>query len=120
MDFQNLNLEESLRILLSQFILPGESQQIERILQCFSTKYLKDNPNVFKNSDIPFTVAYSIVMLNTDLHSKNHKNKMKKQDYVNMVVGAKLGVPAEYLEKIYDSIANSEISTKIDCINSYY
>ena len=112
-----MDLEEALRILLSQFILPGESQQINRIVEIFSEKYMKDNPGAFANNDIPYILSYSILMLNTDAHSSKiqNKNKMKKHEFVNNNLLACPGVSNEYLEKIYDRIVDHEISTKIDC-----
>ena len=116
-NFQNMDLEEALRLLLSQFILPGESQQIERIMSVFSEKYMKDNPNAFANNDIPFILAYSILMLNTDAHSSKiaNKNKMKKHEFIVNNMKVCPGVPGDYFERIYDRILSHEISTKIDC-----
>ena len=34
------------QVLLSFFRLPGEAQKIDRIMECFSTKYIRDNPSV--------------------------------------------------------------------------
>ncbi|CCD25822.2 Arf family guanine nucleotide exchange factor GEA2 NDAI_0G00460 [Naumovozyma dairenensis CBS 421] len=39
-DFKGLRVDEAIRILLTKFRLPGESQQIERIIEAFSTKYV--------------------------------------------------------------------------------
>jgi brefeldin A-inhibited guanine nucleotide-exchange protein len=115
-----MDLEEGLRLLLSQFILPGESQQIERIMSTFSEKYMNDNPNAFANGDIPFILAYSILMLNTDAHSSKiqNKNKMKKHEFIVNNMKVCPGVSSEYFEKIYDRIVAHEISTRIDC--NYY
>lgn len=39
-------------------------------MSCFASVYIQDNPNLFTNYEIPYILAYSIVMLNTDLHSE--------------------------------------------------
>lgn len=38
-DFKGLRVDEAIRILLTKFRLPGESQQIERIIEAFSNRY---------------------------------------------------------------------------------
>lgn len=40
-DFEGLRVDEALRILLKTFRLPGESQQIERIVENFADRYVK-------------------------------------------------------------------------------
>lgn len=40
-EFEGLRVDEALRILLKTFRLPGESQQIERIVETFAEKYVK-------------------------------------------------------------------------------
>lgn len=83
--------------MLESFRLPGESQQIERIMETFSITYFETGPGMitvlclkisfFKRrkynncfttkifiADIEtqtatFVLAYSIIMLNTDLHN---------------------------------------------------
>lgn len=42
-NFQGYRLDEALRIMLSKFRLPGESQQIERIIEMFSEVYSNQN-----------------------------------------------------------------------------
>ncbi|KAI3402523.2 GEA2 [Candida oxycetoniae] len=44
-DFENLRVDEALRILLKSFRLPGESQQIERIVEKFAEKYVSCQKN---------------------------------------------------------------------------
>ncbi|SMN22170.1 similar to Saccharomyces cerevisiae YEL022W GEA2 Guanine nucleotide exchange factor for ADP ribosylation factors (ARFs) [Maudiozyma saulgeensis] len=39
-DFKDLRVDEAIRILLTKFRLPGESQQIERIVEAFSKRYV--------------------------------------------------------------------------------
>ena len=53
-------------------------------------------------------------MLTTDLHSPQVKNKMTKDQYINMNRGINDSedLPAEYLSTIYDEISQSEIKMK--------
>ena len=59
-------------------------------------------------------MAFSIIMLTTDLHSPQVKNKMTKDQYINMNRGINDSedLPAEYLSSIYDEISGSEIKMK--------
>lgn len=41
MDFKNLRPDEALRKLLNNFRLPGEAQEIERIVECFNDRYIE-------------------------------------------------------------------------------
>jgi Sec7-like guanine-nucleotide exchange factor len=65
-----------------------------------------------RSSDAAFILAYSIIMLNTDLHNRQVKKKMTKDQFVNNNRGIDEGadLPRDYLESIYDSIAEREIS----------
>ena len=66
-DFSGKRIDEALRILLESFRLPGESQQIERVMNSFASVYFASNPTDVANEDAAFILAYSIIMLNTDL-----------------------------------------------------
>ncbi len=58
--------------------LPGEAQKIDRLMEKFAERYLKCNPNSFKSADVAYVLAYSVIMLNTDLHNPQVKKKMTK------------------------------------------
>jgi len=53
-------------MLLESFRLPGESQQIERIMEAFASGYFALKPDHLVNQDAAFILSYSIIMLNTD------------------------------------------------------
>ncbi|CCE62068.1 hypothetical protein TPHA_0B03960 [Tetrapisispora phaffii CBS 4417] len=124
-DFNELRVDEALRILLTKFRLPGESQQIERIIECFAQKYVNDHKPENKNDndsdndkeivnpdlDSVFVLSYSIIMLNTDLHNPQVKEHMTFEDYSNNLKGCynSKDFPHWYLDKIYCSIRDKEI-----------
>ncbi|KAH3677156.1 hypothetical protein WICMUC_001911 [Wickerhamomyces mucosus] len=121
-DFKNLRVDEALRILLKTFRLPGESQQIERIVESFAAHYVANNEHAVKNeddeiekvtpdSDAVFVLSYSIIMLNTDLHNPVIKAHMTLEDYKKNLRGVYNGkdFPSWYLEKIFQSIQDKEI-----------
>ena len=47
LDFSGLEIDKALRLLLSRFKLPGEAQQIERIVEGFAKVYHQDNTKCF-------------------------------------------------------------------------
>ncbi|KAG0655379.1 GDP/GTP exchange factor for ARF [Maudiozyma exigua] len=53
-DFKDLRVDEAIRILLTKFRLPGESQQIERIVEAFSKRYVtSQNYDLSKLIEVP-------------------------------------------------------------------
>jgi len=114
-DFHNKRLDEAIRMMLESFRLPGESQQIERILQAFSRHYYisskESGDKEFANEDAAFILSYAIVMLNTDQHNPQVRNKMTFNDFKRNVSGINDGkdLSIEYLTKIFNAIRESEI-----------
>ena len=119
-DFAGLRVDEAIRLLLKAFRLPGESQQIERIVELFAEKYVSGQPPaneenseevVTPDRDSVFVLSYSIIMLNTDLHNPQVKQQMLLEDYKRNLRGVYNGkdFPEWYLAKIYNSIKDREI-----------
>lgn len=123
-EFSNLRVDEALRIMLKTFRLPGESQQIERVVELFSKRYVacQEKLNNHRDSDptreqvrpsqdAVFVLLYSIIMLNTDLHNPHVKKQMLLDDYARNLRGVYNGknFPTWYLSKIYNSIKDREI-----------
>lgn len=69
--FAGLNFDVGLRLFLDSFRLPGEAQKIDRIVESFGKHFYKQRPDIFKEPDVVYVLAYSVIMLNTDLHSSN-------------------------------------------------
>jgi hypothetical protein len=125
--YNHLFMSFSLRHLLTQggFRLPGEAQQIDRIISTFAQCYWEDNAGdpatcPFKHQDTIFLLAFAIIMLNTDLHKngrakgiakKREKNKMTKVEFINNLKGVEKGgeIDSEYLSVVYDQIETSPI-----------
>ena len=131
--FDRQSLLDGLRMFLACYRLPGEAQQIDRILQAFADScgnLCEESTNgalkLFSNdpkraSDVAFLLSFSIIMLNTDQHNANIREdrRMKKSDFVrnNTDYGKDITdpgkeLPREYLEAIYDSIREEEIKTE--------
>ena len=116
MDFSGKDIVSALRSFLEGFRLPGEAQKIDRLMEKFASRYCETNFNngLFASADTAYVLAYSIIMLTTDLHSPQVKNKMTKNQYIKMNRGINdsKDLPEEYLSQIYDEIAGSEIKMK--------
>jgi brefeldin A-inhibited guanine nucleotide-exchange protein len=114
MDFTRLKFIDALRQFLQSFRLPGEAQKIDRLMLKFAGRYLHCNPNSFANADTAYILAYSVIMLNTDAHSPQVKNRMTKQDFIKNNRGINDGsdLPEDYLIEIYNEIYSHEIVLK--------
>lgn len=71
LDFAKLGFVAAIRKFLSGFRLPGEAQKIDRLMEKFAARYVQCNPEnaTFASADAAYVLAYSIIMLTTDLHS---------------------------------------------------
>ncbi|TXT13291.1 hypothetical protein VHUM_00658 [Vanrija humicola] len=116
LDFTNLRFVEALRMFLQTFRLPGEAQKIDRFMLKFAERYRHQNPTgVFANADTGYILAFSVIMLNTDQHNKNLKQKrMTVQDFIKNNRGINDGqdLPEEYLTEIFTEIQENEIILK--------
>lgn len=137
MDFYGMEIVSALRMFLEKFRLPGEAQKIDRLMEKFAARYHELNKKFassnnsieskdiakgtksikdyyFESADAVYVLAFSIIMLATDLHSASVKKKMTKDAYINMNRGINENkdLPKEFLENIYDQIAESEIKVK--------
>jgi brefeldin A-inhibited guanine nucleotide-exchange protein len=116
LDFSNLKFTEAVRLFLQSFRLPGEAQKIDRFVLKFAERYIAGNPSTeFANADTAYILAFSVIMLNTDAHNKNMKNRrMSKAEFVKNNRGINDGkdLPEEFLGEIYDEIQTNEIKMK--------
>ena len=131
--FEGQTLVDGLRMFLATFRLPGEAQQIDRILQAFSDrcsqvceeasngrlKVFSADPK--RASDAAYLLSFSIIMLNTDRHNANIREDRKMScadfiknntDYGRDITEKGKEFPREYLTSIYDSINEEEIRTE--------
>lgn len=121
--FKGRSFDEALRIFLGSFHLPGESQCIDRLMEAFSLRLYADlgKGNPFLTSDATFILAFSTIMLNTDLHNPqipSHK-RMKKEEFIhnNRGINDNGDLPIEYLSALYDGIKNKQIQLDADILN---
>jgi hypothetical protein len=82
-DFTSLNILAALRALCGRLILRAESQQVDRILIAFAKRWCKCNANHgFKGTDVVYTITYSVLLLNTDLHLADIEQKMSRSQFI--------------------------------------
>mmetsp|Transcript_23388 Transcript_23388/g.59662 ORF Transcript_23388/g.59662 Transcript_23388/m.59662 type:complete len:568 (+) Transcript_23388:7-1710(+) len=111
LDFSRLQFDEALRFFLSLFRLPGEAQQIDRIMQGFAERYHTTRPGLFTNADTAFILAFSVIMLNTDAHSAQIEHKMTLKQFLRNNQGIDNGtdLPEDMMTELYTSIVANEI-----------
>lgn len=122
LDFTNSTLPQALRYFLSGFRLPGEAQKIDRMVEKFAERFCRDNPTAFTEQDAAYLLAYSLIILNTDAHSPNVKNKMKKSDFLRNCreLFSKYGLSRDFLSDCFDDITKNEIKINLDYLEQLY
>jgi len=105
-EFTKLLLVQALRQFLWSFRLPGESMQIDRVMDAFSSHYCSQNKNIFEEHDTCFILSFSIIMLNTALHNPNSKMKISAEQFIKQNKGINSGrdLPPDMLEAIFRNI----------------
>ncbi|KJP87734.1 hypothetical protein AK88_02629 [Plasmodium fragile] len=80
-------------------------------IQLMSEEEVQKKYVIVENSDVIFILTYSIIMLNTDLHNNQVKNKMKLEEFIKNNRGINNGKNLDriYLENLYNCILHEEI-----------
>jgi brefeldin A-resistance guanine nucleotide exchange factor 1 len=101
--------------MLESFRLPGEAQQIDRIIDNFSHTYFEATQNTpqheLADADSTFVLAFSIILLNTDQHNPQVRRKMTKEDFRRNARGCNNGgdFDPDYMDAIFEAIRDNEI-----------
>ncbi|XP_005100703.1 PH and SEC7 domain-containing protein 3 [Aplysia californica] len=114
--FQDDTLDVALRKFLSQFSLFGETQERERVLAHFSQRFMECNPGSFNSEDACHTLTCAIMLLHSDLHSRNVRRRMTCQEFIENLSGLNDGenFPKEVLKAIYQAIKTGTIEWAVD------
>ena len=87
-------------------------------MEKFAERFTEQNQDVFPSADVAFILAFSIIMLNTDLHNPaiKEERRMTKEGFLRNNRGICDGqdLPAEFLSSIFDRIKKNPISLKED------
>ena len=106
LNFRGKSVLDSLKEFLRMFELPGESQKVERILENFAIKYVKDNPEDL-NQDAVHLLSFSFMMLHTNIHNPQVLEKMTLATYLSIGKNIKVNdtaIAPELLTQYYNSI----------------
>lgn len=119
LDFSSLVFDDAIRLFLSGFRLPGEAQKIDRIMEKFAERFTAQNPEVFPSADTAFILAFSVIMLNTDLHNPSIKpeRRMTTESFIrnNRGIGDNgSDLPEQFLIDIFNRIKERPFSLKED------
>ncbi|EEY58292.1 uncharacterized protein PITG_00938 [Phytophthora infestans T30-4] len=120
-NFEGESIVAALRMFLASFRLPGEAQQIDRILNTFSLQVYEQCRERFlmASVDVAYLLSFSLIMLNTDLHNPNIRpdKKMKLADFIRnnknygLEVSKGLDLPEDFLTELYNTISKDEVKT---------
>ncbi|CCF60496.1 hypothetical protein KAFR_0K01420 [Kazachstania africana CBS 2517] len=136
-DFAREPLDVALRKLLIFLDLPKEAQKIDRLLLAFSEVYYNtheiysDNnyKNFWTNSSQVFFVAFALLILHTDHFNERNKQKMTKQEFINLIHDDENSfgnlIPIKMISYFYDNTIAKEspkfdIKIPNDYDNSFY
>nr|CAD2147514.1 unnamed protein product [Meloidogyne enterolobii] len=113
-EFHGLRLDLALRQFLETFRLPGDAAEIDKIINHFSEHWHNSNNQPFEHVDAAYTLAYAILMLNTDQHNpqvRRNQTLMSVEDFKRNLSGTNHGkdFDQEMLEQIYNAIKSEEI-----------
>ena len=80
-------------------IILGEAQKIDRLMEKFASRYFETNPKHehFASADTAYVLAYSIIMLTTDLHS----TRVSLTVYLKHFLTITLSVQYHYARQTY-------------------
>jgi brefeldin A-inhibited guanine nucleotide-exchange protein len=113
MDFTNMAFDLAIRQFLNGFRLPGEAQKIDRIMEKFAERYYIQNRDTFASADMAFILAFSTIMLQTNLHNPaiREDKRMTKEQFLkqNKGISSDGEIPEPMLMDIYDRIAAEPI-----------
>ena len=118
LDFAGLEFETALRLFMDAFRPPGEGQKIDRLMQVFGRRYYNQMPDSgLKSEDAAYVLAFSVIMLNTDLHNTQNKKKMTLEDFARINRNTNEGdpMPPELLNRIYRAISTDELKISSEC-----
>eukprot|EP01083_Nonionella_stella_P109829 320717_1 len=114
-----LSLDCAMRLFFEDFRLPVETQQVDRIVDSFASKYCLDNDSIWcLSASATYTLCFALMMLHTNQHNQSiaHDKHMKLEEFVNLVRTVKdaADIECQLLEQLYLSITRNEIRLKHD------
>lgn len=107
-NFKGLTVLQALRQIFLVYKMKGETQMIERILSGFADRYCAQNEG---HSDTVFALMFAFLMLNTDHHNVEIKEKMNFASFLRNVryVADENYLSVDKVKEAYANISESEI-----------
>nr|CDP93601.1 BMA-GBF-1, isoform g [Brugia malayi] len=107
--FGNTRLDDALRMFLEAFRLPGEAAEISMVMQHFADHWYIANGEPFNHVDAAFTLAYAVIMLNTDQHNpqvRKNQRPMQAECFKRNLSGTNGGQDFDpaMLDEMYNAI----------------
>ncbi|XP_041327131.1 PH and SEC7 domain-containing protein 4-like [Pyrgilauda ruficollis] len=111
-----MSLEQALRQFLRALVLSGETQERERVLGHFSSRFHRCNPGAFPSADSVHALTCALMLLNTDLHGQRLGRAMSSSEFVTNLSGMMDGqdFPREQLKALYGSIRSRKLEWATD------
>eukprot|EP01118_Nematostelium_gracile_P003672 TRINITY_DN14244_c0_g1_i1.p1 TRINITY_DN14244_c0_g1~~TRINITY_DN14244_c0_g1_i1.p1 ORF type:complete len:161 (-),score=31.73 TRINITY_DN14244_c0_g1_i1:48-530(-) len=107
---KGIDIDDALRLFLRRIAIPPSSKKVSRLLTALSNHFYQHSMESFKSADQVFTIFYSILMLNTDLHNTKIKRKISEDDFVNrMIQTPDIGLPREFFQFIFQKIKSKPL-----------
>ncbi|XP_024113544.1 PH and SEC7 domain-containing protein 3 isoform X2 [Oryzias melastigma] len=115
-DFTGQTLDQALRSFLKEVVLIGESQERERVLQHFSSRFLQCNPSTYSSSGSVLALTCALMLLNTDLHGQHVGKPMSSSKFVSNLDGMNEGgnFNKDLLKSFYNSIKNEPLKWAVN------
>eukprot|EP01124_Arcella_intermedia_P007339 TRINITY_DN14468_c0_g1_i2.p1 TRINITY_DN14468_c0_g1~~TRINITY_DN14468_c0_g1_i2.p1 ORF type:complete len:2692 (+),score=798.91 TRINITY_DN14468_c0_g1_i2:41-8116(+) len=107
-DFSAKQIDIALREFLQWFRLPGEAQQIDRMMETFALRYYQDNQNqknAFASTDAVYLLSFAIIMLATDHHNPMVIQKIRASEWKKHLIEAQQQFDPQVLDEIYDRVS---------------
>ncbi|TPX25189.1 hypothetical protein DIZ76_010638 [Coccidioides immitis] len=109
-DWSGMDILAAMRSLCSKMALKGETQQVDRVLDAFSSRWCECNPNHgFKATDVVHTICYSLLLLNTDLHLADIEQKMTRNQFIRNTMPTIERVVADAAPDAFEGIVSNKL-----------
>lgn len=109
--FRMYPIDMALRLFLAWERLPGEAQQVDRVLSVFAAAYVVCNPEVMSEHQA-YLLAFSLVLLHTSTFNRSVRTPMSKADYVRIAEATEM--PRPVLEYLFDNVTLVEFTHMYD------
>lgn len=82
-DFKKDRIDEALRKLCAKLLVRAETQVLDRVLRAFAARFSAAHPwGLYRSEGLIHHLAYSILLLNTDLHVADLGERMTRTQFV--------------------------------------